>query len=180
MRARAHCAQWLRYRGPLAPERRRQQPERPGLLKLLGPAARHLHAPDPGILQHALQQTRLADPGLTLDQHQRRPTRSHSVQDLTQDLKLRPAAAQRGHQGHRIQPWRTVRLCGPRRASAAARVDHHCLRGRVRKVGIQQLLTPPASQVGLPTGKRLALEDLRDLRFARCGHPAGSIVAARS
>ena len=56
-----------------APERGGHQAERPGPLQLLSPARRHLHAAAARVLQHAGEQPRLPDPGLTLDQHDRRP-----------------------------------------------------------------------------------------------------------
>lgn len=58
-----------------------------------GPARGHVHAAAARVLQCLCEQARLADPGLALDQHDRRPATSDTVQGLAQglDLSLTPA-----------------------------------------------------------------------------------------
>jgi hypothetical protein len=77
-----------------AAEGARQQAERPRPLQLVRPPRGHLHAARSGVGQRLFEQACLADPGLTLNEHDRPAAAGHPVQSLAQDPGLRLAPAQ--------------------------------------------------------------------------------------
>jgi hypothetical protein len=81
-------------RPPGTPEHPGHQPEWPGPFQLTRPARRHLHPAAARLLQHVLEQPRLADAGLTLDQHDGLAAGRQPVQGVVQDRAFRVAAAQ--------------------------------------------------------------------------------------
>ena len=80
-------------RGPGAAEHPGHEAERPHALQFLGPPRRHLHAAPPRVLQRRVEQARLADAGLALDEHDRAPAGLSQLQRVAKhrDLRLTPA-----------------------------------------------------------------------------------------
>jgi hypothetical protein len=75
-------------RRPGAAEHPGDQPERPGLLQLGRPGRRHPQAAAPRLLQRVLEQERLADAGLAVDQHDGQAAGRRPVDGVVQDRGL--------------------------------------------------------------------------------------------
>jgi hypothetical protein len=73
---------------PGAAEHRGDQPERPGPLQLRRPGRRHPQAAAPRLLQRVLEQARLADAGLAVDQHDGQAASRRPVDGVVQDRGL--------------------------------------------------------------------------------------------
>jgi hypothetical protein len=75
-------------RRPGAAEHAGDQPERPGPLQFGRPGRRHPQAAAPRLLQRVLEQSRLADAGLTVDQHDGQAPGRRPVDGVVQDRGL--------------------------------------------------------------------------------------------
>ena len=75
-------------RRPGAAEHPGDQPERPGPLQLGRPGRRHPQAAAPRLLQRVLEQPRLADAGLAVDQHDGQAAGRRPVDGVVQDRGL--------------------------------------------------------------------------------------------
>src|SRR6185437_13530069 len=80
-------------RRPGAAEHPGDQPERPALLQLGRPGRRHPEAAAPRLLQRVLEQERLADAGLAVDQHDGEAAGRRPVDGVVQDRGLGLTAA---------------------------------------------------------------------------------------
>jgi hypothetical protein len=82
-----------RPRRPPASRSAASAPERPGALQLGRPGRRHPQAAAPRRLQRVLEQPRLADAGLPVDQHDGQAPGRRPVDGVVQDRGLRRATA---------------------------------------------------------------------------------------
>ena len=70
-------------------QHRQPRPERRGRADVIAAAPEHVHTLGDGLLGEVVDQARLADPGLTLDQRPQRPAAEHACQRLGEDAPLR-------------------------------------------------------------------------------------------
>ena len=90
-------------RRPGAAEHPGDQPERPGPLQLGRPGRRHPQAAAPRLLQRVLEQPRLADAGLAVDQHDGQAPGRRPVDGVVQDRGLGLTTADTRVRGRRVR-----------------------------------------------------------------------------